>query len=419
MCRLFPALLLTSLIVLVTGCGSAEPLLDPTVVPRHAVAGQVIDGANGQPVAGVEVFVAGTSYRTTTGGRGGFRFAGVPLGSYDVVAYLPGYATATTPIAHGAAVTEDVRLTLSVANATQTASAGEDAPPEQAEAPALSPAVADAVDALQQRIEQLERRVTLLSRQVSLLRDEQRGTTLLAMNQEDLDTFNRFFLGDDPSECRVLNPGVLSFEPAEDQPNTILRATTDQPLEVLNRRLGYRLYVAIGDFGVARSGQRYTVFSDARISFERLTPADEDEAEQWREARQRAYTGSLTHLLRALGAGRTGDEGFALSQSVDIRQRTSAGLGGQSYTQEKWVPVRDLSSRVTATEEPYIKQFSVDRTYQVQYDQATWYLASNAGDVAFTVLGQPLAADALRTEGYWQTRPVCQRVPTTYVPPLE
>ena len=348
------ATVLLGLVIALTGCGSSEPLFDPSIVPRATVTGRVADGASGQPVAGVKVFVDGTTYQTTTNGRGSFRFSRVPVGAYSVVAHIPGYATATTTIAHEATGSEDVLLPLSVTNESSgdgNANA-ENNPLSAAALSNLAPAAEEAIKALQKRTAQLEARVTLLSRQVNLLRDEQRGTTLLSMNEEELENFNRFFLGKDQEECSVLNPGVLSFASTEGQRNTLLRVTTDQPLEVLNRKLGYRLNVVLNNFGVAEAGAEYAVVSDALIGFEALTPPNEDVAERWREARRDAYEGNLTHLLRALGAERTDDEGFTLARPIDVRERTSSGLSGRAYMQTNWIPLDDVPQRVTPAEDP-------------------------------------------------------------------
>jgi len=315
----------------IAGCGSAGPLVKPDAAPRSPLTGRVVDAASGQPAAGVKVFGAGTTYRTTTDGRGAFSLSGVPVGTHEVVAHQPGYTPIAKTVPHGPQTGREVVVRLSTTTETRGPEGGPAAASDSTALSSLPPAATRALKAMKQRVDQLEARVALISRQVDLLRDEQRGTALLAMNEEDLDTFKQFFLGDDREGCRLLNPGVLS-EPTDGERGTLLRATTDQPLEVLNRRLGYRLRVVIDAFSVAEAEDEYSVFGDALVSFEALTPSGEDEAERWREARLDAYRGSFTHLLRALGAGRSEDENFSLARPAQVNRQTSSGLSGRTYT---------------------------------------------------------------------------------------
>jgi predicted small lipoprotein YifL len=362
--QILGASLLVVLVLLVlgtAGCGSAGPLVKPEAVPHSPMNGRVVDAASGQPAAGVSVFVAGTTYRATTDGNGSFTLPRVPAGTYELAARQPGYATATTTVPHGPEADREAVLRLSVTGAPSSASGEEDSQASDApDASALPPATAQAMDEMRQRVEQVEARLALISRQVGLLRDEQRGTVLLAMNEEELDDFKRFFMGKDRENCRLLNTGVLSFQPTGQQESILLRVTTDQPLEVLSRRLGYRLRVVIDEFSVAEAEDETAILGDALVSFEALTPSGEDVAERWREGRHEAYQGSFTHLLRALGAGRSEDEGFSVARPAEVRGRTSQGITGRSYTTTTWFLLRNMEERLYATEKPYVKRMRLD-----------------------------------------------------------
>jgi hypothetical protein len=316
----------------------------------------------------------------------------------------------------------EVILRLSTAGASDSGirASGEASGLRDQEPAALSPAARTAIERLRQRVEQLEARLALISRQVGLLRDEQRGTTLLAMNEEDLEAFEEFFLGKDREECELLNPGVLSFGVADEDRGVVLQATTDQPLEVLNRRLGYRLRVVLDAFSVAESGRETAVLGDALVSFEPLPPGNEDIAKEWRKARYEAYEGSLVHLLRALGAGRANQEDFSVEYSFEVKRRTSSGLAARTYTTSEWLPVRDLEEQVATGPAPFVRMLRLKGRHRVRHGGASsevWYMALRETSEPFTVLGQPLAPDAVRTEGYWPVRPICRQVPANYVPP--
>ena len=387
------------------------------------MTGRVVDAASGQPTAGVSVFLAGTSHRTTTDGQGGFTLFGVAAGVYEVTAHQPGYAPTTVvsrpTTSDGAAATGDIVLRLSTKGASGSGepSTGSGSKSESRAPDSLSPAARETINALRGRVEQLEARVALISRQVGLLRDEQRGTTLLSMNEDKLEDFEEFFLGKDREQCELLNPGVLSFKSTDEARDIVLQATTDQPLEVLNRRLGYRLRVVLNDFSVAEGGRQTAVLGDALVSFEPLTPGSEDIAEQWQKERRAAYEGSLVHLLRALGAKRAADEDFSIDRPSEAQRRTSASLAGRTYTETQWIPLRDLPERVAVGEAPFVRAIRLEETYRVRHDGgAAWYLSLNKDIERFTVLGQPLAPGTVQTEGYWPVQPICRQVPANYVP---
>ena len=69
--------------------------LDLQLGDGYSVAGTVID-AGGQPVEGAQVllFAGEAEHRAQTAADGGFRWAGIPSGAYELVASKPGYASA-------------------------------------------------------------------------------------------------------------------------------------------------------------------------------------------------------------------------------------------------------------------------------------------------------------------------------------
>jgi hypothetical protein len=427
--RYQPAALLF-LAVLIIGCGSAGPLVDPSVVPYQPLTGRVVDAVSGQPAAGVSVFLAGTSHRATTDDEGRFFLSRVPAGVYKIAAHQPGYAPIAQDVSHSAPTGNssaansprdaEVVIRLSTTGAAPSREGrSNDASGTDLSVEAIPEAVRESIQALQERVDQVEARMALMSRQMDLLRDEQRGTTLLSMNEAELKTFEAFFLGKDRKECELLNPGVLSFKAADRRSDVVLEATTDQPLEVLNRRLGYRLRVVLDAFSVARTRQETAVLEDALISFEPLEPSSEDVAERWRKARHEAYEGSLVHLLRALGAGRAEKEDFSVERPLEVKRRTSSSLAGRTYTASEWVPLRDLDERVVTGAAPFVRMLRLEGKHRVRHGSTgseEWYVSLSKNVEPFTVLGQPLAPGAVWTEGYWPVRPLCYQLPSNYVP---
>ena len=87
----------------------------PALAQQGAVAGQVIDGSNLQPIQGAQVFVVGTDLGTLTGEDGRFRITGVPAGQARVRVRLIGYRTTTRTVSvpEGQTVTVDFQLAVS------------------------------------------------------------------------------------------------------------------------------------------------------------------------------------------------------------------------------------------------------------------------------------------------------------------
>jgi len=76
------------------------------------VVGRVTDQLTGAPIAGAQVFIAGTTRGTLTGQTGQFTISGLAAGNYELRATLIGFTQASRTIAVTAAQTTTVDLTL-------------------------------------------------------------------------------------------------------------------------------------------------------------------------------------------------------------------------------------------------------------------------------------------------------------------
>ena len=76
------------------------------------VSGAVRDATSGEGIPGAEVWLQGTSFRTVTGGEGGFRFGEVPPGTYTMLARHLQYGTRqdTLVIPSGQTLSVDMRV---------------------------------------------------------------------------------------------------------------------------------------------------------------------------------------------------------------------------------------------------------------------------------------------------------------------
>ena len=85
------------------------------------IEGVVVD-ANGSPLPGVTVTVAGPGVRQerVTDAEGSYASAGLAAGDYVVTAFLPGFETAETSVSVATGATENVRIVLQVARLLET-----------------------------------------------------------------------------------------------------------------------------------------------------------------------------------------------------------------------------------------------------------------------------------------------------------
>ena len=228
----------------------------PAAAQQAHVLGTVRD-TDGEPLPGVNVYLSGTTRGTASRTDGAFHIAGVAPGAYRVVASMIGYG---------------------------------------AEGVAVSLAPGDTVELAFQLAEVVREAGTVEVR-------AERDRTWARRFQR----FREQLLGEsrNADDCEILNPHVLDFRGRWGA----LVATAREPLVIENRALGYRLTYDLQTFEGSHTSLRY--HGDER--FEALAPADSAEARRWDRARQRAYRGSMRHLLRALLAGTAEAEGFALT----------------------------------------------------------------------------------------------------------
>ncbi len=385
-----------------SGCGTPGPLLYDGPVAQMGFSGQVVWAGTGRPVAGALVLIGETEFAAETNDRGSFTFNAVPLGAYTLVVSAPEARGATEPLILAEGLTPDVHIVL--------------APFDDEGGTATDPEAE--LEALRQEVKRLR---------AALLQANRR----LVQGSEEIVLFERFFLGDDGSGVCVLhNPEVLTFDArGAGSPPDVLRATAEALLEVENRRLGYRVLVALEAFSLrrVRRDDSYSMTAEAVFSFAPLTPDDAREAERWRRNRAEAYRGSLRHFLTALAAGRTDAEGFAVVSRTEV---SDSQIYGSSHRFADDIFV-DPATYVSSTGQPSTYWLTFAETIKVLYEdrnvidrarvfsgiqpgpQASW-LALSGQSVAFTAHGHLLAPDGLNISGYWGVQQVCTLLPRSY-----
>ena len=101
----------TSLALVMAWPATAIAQNPPVQQATGMIAGVVRDRDTKQPIEGVQVFVQGGAYGTTTKANGTYTILGVPAGTYTVVARIVGYSPVETA---NVVVRADVRRELNI-----------------------------------------------------------------------------------------------------------------------------------------------------------------------------------------------------------------------------------------------------------------------------------------------------------------
>ena len=109
--------------------------------------------------------------------------------------------------------------------------------------------------------------------------------------------FKQVFLAipEDPlgNEIEILNPWVIDFERVRPKNEfNYIKATAQQPLQIVNKALGYEIEYHLQDFRMLRGGARYY----GPAFYKEIHSEDSTLMSKWREAKQVNYRNSVRHM---------------------------------------------------------------------------------------------------------------------------
>lgn len=250
--------------------------------PRlRTLSGCVTDAETGEPIDFVSVFFSGTTRGMVTDEDGCFEIRLPGDGTYDLVAAHLDYVTESRTLQVGA-------LTDSIVNFR-----------------------------LKHKLFQINEVVVREKRRI--------GNGFRNM-------FWMRFFGVTALKDKVIkaeNPKVVHFSYNTD--SRILRAAADEPIEVINNYLGYRIFYSLSEFAYNYRSMVTTLRGYPR--FEPLQPADEAQAETWRNNRLDAYHNSMMHFTRSLYTGTMPRENF-IAQSI-VRPDDEQPADGNDWREQK------------------------------------------------------------------------------------
>lgn len=242
--------------------------------------------------------------------------------------------------------------------------------------------------------------------------------------ERDLRKFQNLFIGTDEAAAQttLLNPWVIDFPVPTDKGSFVAQA--DQPIELENRYLGYKITFNLKEFVDAPTA--YRIVGAARFE---LLPA-ESEAQQalWEKNRASIYQRSPMNLFRALLKGTQEREGFYLygdkaggSASMNLRTDIFANELGKSVVAYKADPLvipgsttgeylLQLKGRI---EIHYQKGFAQANTYRDAPYPISWLEVKN-GQVRVRENGMVLNPEDLVFSGDMDRKRISNLLPLDY-----
>jgi hypothetical protein len=242
--------------------------------------------------------------------------------------------------------------------------------------------------------------------------------------ERDLRKFQSLFLGIDEAAAQtsILNPWVIDF-PAPTEKGTFL-ARAEQPIEIENRYLGYKITFNLTEFLDAPTN--YRIVGAARFEF--LRPDSDAQQALWEKNRASIYQRSPMNLFRAITKGTYEREGFYLygdkaggSASMNIRTDIFANELGKSVVAYKADPLvipgstlgeylLQLKGRI---EIHYQKGFAQANTYRDAPYPISWLEVKN-GQVRVRENGTVLNPEDLVFSGDMDRKRISNLLPLDY-----
>lgn len=225
-----------------------------TITAQMVIKGKVIDNTN-TPLEGASVFLNNTTVGTISNENGEFELKATE-DDYTLVVYFMGFKTVQKQIS----VTENEFFTI-----------------------------------------QLEEDNELLNEVEIDINPKS--------NFKDFKRFRLAFIGNThfAKGCEILNPEVLRYYLNSRTSKLTVRAI--KPIEILNRKLGYKIYYDLVKFNIDHKTTSFHGYA----RYVKLK-GKKRQQKRWEKNRLKAYNGSLLHFFRSLYMANVQEEGFVINQ---------------------------------------------------------------------------------------------------------
>lgn len=330
---------------------------------NSVISGEVRASDTGKPIPNVNVFLSRTNLGSATDREGKYRIENVPEGIYELVFSYVGFKTRT--------------ITLNLLE-----------PDNYTYHVNLDP-------------------VSIQLNELNVVGERDRDW------ERNLEVFEREFLGTtaNAEDTEIRNPEVLHFEWKHS--GTILAARAEKELQIVNRSLGYEIYVVLDRFEyIARDPSRnlndvieYLIYP----RYEELNASDPSLEKRWKEHRKETYLGSFRHFLHSLYNDRLWEESFRIENGNIDRLDPS--------TEQRILRYQPLQDNVKKRLKGYrINPISSRTPLTVVYEnRRTSHLFGTENNIFFVnEFGKLLDALSLVVGGAWQRNRLADELPLNY-----
>lgn len=268
---------------------------------NNILTGVIKDSAGGKPLAGVSVFLNGTTKGTVTHADGSFSLS-IPPGRYELIASAIGYGTKLISV-NSRSLPSSLKITLSAAA-------------EELASITVEPYLKDGW--------------------------KKYGRT-----------FWQYFIGTtkNSDECTIKNKEVLRFHWY--LKSRQLSVTAVEPLIIENRALGYLLEYRLERFVVDYASNIVSYFGYPL--FRDMPTDDPEKKKKWENNRQLAYMGSMMHFMRSLYSHQAVEEGFLVKYRTPVpnaEKRRVKGIYSPNITKSDSIPIDTLHHYWEVLREP-------------------------------------------------------------------
>jgi carboxypeptidase-like protein len=277
----------------------------------NVLTGIIKDSSNGKPLAGISVFLNGTSRGTVSRNDGSFVLQGFPQGRYQLIVSAIGYATYVTEV-------NSHNLPPSLKISLYTAA-------DELAAITVEPYLKD-------------------------------GWSKYGK------TFLQYFIGttDNAAHCTIKNKNVLRFHFS--LKSNKLSVTAIEPLLIENKALGYELEYRLERFVCDFASQMISYYGYPL--FRDMSAADNAKKRKWEINRQLAYMGSMMHFMRSLYSHNVREEGFLVKYKVPVlntEKKRVKEIYNPNMPQKDSIPIDSLHHYWEVLREPdYYMQATTD-----------------------------------------------------------
>ncbi|HLO80618.1 MAG TPA: carboxypeptidase-like regulatory domain-containing protein [Chitinophagaceae bacterium] len=339
------------------------------VFPQVSISGKVLNDANGSPLEGASVYINNSTLGSTTNADGSYRLSGVMPGTYDIIVSFVSFE----PIVHRVSIeNKDLKFTF-----------------------------------------RMNEKATQM-RDILVMSDE--------LRKKRLKTLRDLFLGVTLAgeRSRILNEDDIFFEGGNKKGEII--AFSEQPLIVINKELGYKIYFELKKFYLDEVQGRSYFFG-----FTRYEDLEKGNRKKWEKRRLQYYQGSTMHFYHCLSDGNTKENDFRIFRIREVdgaEIRTISEVAGDSIVKQdsvrqmKYIDV-DGSILVKYLNDPYYKSHL--KTKVMLSNGAARGIQST-----LTILEYPCYLDrsgllenplSVQYSGFWSYEKLANMLPVDYNPP--